>query len=179
MQEKSQYDARAVGAISGSTRTKGLVWGLIGGLAATIVIDLLTMAVLPLMGSPADGGFSIIGDTAAGFLALFGIDLAGGVPLGLGLHYLIGLVLGVIFGAAVTRMRALRLNSMRKGLGLGILFAEVISLPIVVLPPIILQLSTSSTAQWLGFCLVMHAIWGTVLGLVVGWGVRSATQARV
>ncbi len=179
MQEKSQYDERAVGAISSSISTKGLVWGLIGGLAATIVIDLLTMAVLPLLGSPADGGFSIIGDTAAGFLALVGIDLAGGVPLGLGLHYLIGLVLGAVFGAAVTRMRALRLNSIRKSLGLGILFAEVISLPLVVLPPIILQLPASGVAQWLGFCLVMHGVWGTVLGLVVGWGVRSATRARV
>ena len=100
-------------------RTKGLVFGLVAGLVATIVIDLITMGVLPFMGLPADGGFSTIGDTAAGFFALFGMNVTGGTPLGVVLHYLIGLVLGVIFGAGVTRINALRLNSTKKGVGLA------------------------------------------------------------
>ena len=166
------HDSRAEGAIVGGTRTKGLVFGLVAGLAATIVIDLITIGALPFVGLPADGGFSVIGDTAAGFFSLFGINVTGGVPLGVVLHYLIGLALGVLFGTGVTRINALRLNSTKKGGGLGILYKEVISLPILAMPPIILQWTASAAAQWFGFSFVMHAIWGIVLGVVVSYGLR-------
>jgi hypothetical protein len=178
MAEELQVDSRSAGAIRGSARSKGLVWGLVAGLAATIVIDLITVGVLPLMGLPAEGGFSVIGDTAAGFFALLGIDMAGGVPLGVVLHYLIGLALGVLFGALVTRIDVLRLNSVKKSVGLGILYTEVISLPILVLPPIILQWTAAETAWWFAFSAFMHAIWGIVLGLVVTYGLHTATAAR-
>jgi hypothetical protein len=149
-------------------RSRGLVLGLAGGVAATAVIDLVTAVVLPLMGLPADGGFAVIGDTAAGFLALFGVAVAGGVALGAVLHYLIGAALGVLFGWAVTRIAALRLSSVKKGVGLGILYTEIISLPILVLPPIILK--WPSPAWWFEFSFVMHAIWGAVLGAIVAFG---------
>jgi hypothetical protein len=172
MDEALRQDSRTEDAIRTGARRKGLLLGVAGGVAATVVIDLVTAGVLPLMGLPADGGFSVIGDTAAGFLALFGIGVAGGVPLGVVLHYLIGAALGVLFAAAVTRIPALRLSSIKKGVGLGILYAEIISLPIVLMPPIILKLGASEAARWFGFCLVMHAIWGTVLGIVVAYGLR-------
>jgi len=108
-------------------RAKGPAFGLIAGLVATIVIDLILMGYLLFRGQPADDGFAVIGDTTAGFFALFGIHVAGGVLPGLVWHYLIGFALGLIFGAAVTRFDALRLNSMKKGVGLGILYAEIIN----------------------------------------------------
>jgi hypothetical protein len=160
-----------------SIRSKGLTLGLAGGVAATVVIDLITAAVLPLIGLPADGGFAVIGDTAAGFLALFGIAVAGGVALGAVFHFLIGAALGVLFGAAVTRISAFRLGSIKKGVGLGILYTEIISLPILVLPPIILKWPAPEAAQWFGFSFVMHAIWGSVLGAIVAWGLRRRQTA--
>ena len=177
MEQKLRYDSRATGAFGDGT-LKGMAIGLVGGLAATIVIDLITVGVLPFVGLPADGGFIVIGDTAAGSFALFGIGVAGGIPLGVLMHYLIGLALGAIFGAAVTRIDALLLNSIRKGLGLGILYTEVISLPLLVLPPIILKWTASAAGQWFGFSFVMHAIWGTSLALVVIRGLRSGTAAK-
>ena len=169
---QEECDSRAERHVINATLHKGMVAWLVGGLAATIVIDLITVGVLPLMGAPAEGGFAIIGDTAAGFMSLLGINVAGGVPLGAVLHYLIGLALGGILGAAVTRIGALRLNSMKKGLGLGILYTEVISLPILVTPPIILKWTVSTAAQWFGFSFFMHAIWGVVLGVVVSRRLR-------
>jgi hypothetical protein len=169
LQQSSHSQAPADGRV----RTRVFALGVAGGVAATIVIDLVTVAVLPLMGLPADGGFSVIGDTAAGFLALFGIGAAGGVALGAVLHYLIGAVLGGIFGLAVVRFPALRLSSIRKGVGLGILYTEIISLPILVLPPIILNWTTPEALWWFGFSAVMHAIWGAVLGTVMSFGLRS------
>jgi hypothetical protein len=174
LDETLQEGTRTEDAVRNGARSKGLVWGLAGGVAATIVIDLITAAVLPLMGSPADGGFTVIGDTAAGFLALFGMQVAGGALLGAVLHYLIGAALGVLFGLAVTRIAALRLTSLKKGVGLGILYTEIISLPILVTPPIILHWSGSQAAFWFGFSFVMHAIWGAVLGAVVARGLRPS-----
>jgi len=121
MEKRLLHDSRAKGTMGSGARAKGLVLGLIAGLVATIVCGLLMMGFLLFMGQPADAGFAVIGDTTAGFFSLFGIDLAGGVPPGVVWHYLIGLALGVIFVTAVTRFDALRLNSMKKGVGLGIL----------------------------------------------------------
>ena len=167
-----------MGAMGSGARSKGLVLGLIAGLVATIVIDLVMMGYLLVMGQPAEAGFVVIGDTTAGLFSLLGMDVAGGVLPGVVWHYVIGLALGVIFGAIVTRFDALRLNSMKKGVGLGILYAEVISVPILVLPPLILKWTASAAAGVFGFYVVMHAIWGTLLGLAVSYGLRSAMAAR-
>ena len=164
--------------MSSGARAKGLVLGFIAGLMATIVVDLIMMGFLLIRGQPADDGFTVIGDTAAGFFSLFGIDMAGGVPPGVAWHYLIGLALGVIFGAAVTRFDALRLDSMKKGVGLGILYTEVMSIPMLVMVPIMLKRTASDTAGLFGFFFVMHAIWGILLGVVVSYGLRSAMAAR-
>ncbi|RPI50093.1 MAG: hypothetical protein EHM56_11420, partial [Chloroflexi bacterium] len=94
-----------------TTGTKGAIAGLLAGLAATISIDVLTMLVLPLMGAPADGGFILIGNTAAAFFAGIGIHVAGGVPLGLFFHYVIGVALGGLFGVVVSSRAALRTAS--------------------------------------------------------------------
>ncbi len=179
MEERLAHDSRAKGAMGSGARAKGLVIGTVASLVATIVVDLIMMVFLLFRGQPADGGFAVIGDTTAGFFSLFDIDVAGGVPLGVVWHYLIGLALGVIFGAAVTQFDALRLTSMKKGVGLGILYTEFISVPILVLPPIILKWTASATAQLFGFYFVMHAIWGILLGIVVSYGVRRATAARL
>jgi hypothetical protein len=178
MEEGLQHDSRAKDAMGSAARAKGPVLGLVAGLVATIVIDLILIGFLLFTGQPADSGFAVIGDTTAGFLSLFGIDVVGGVLPGVVWHYLIGLALGIIFGAAVTRFDALRLDSMKKGVGLGILYAEIISVPLLVLPPIILKWSASDTAALLRFYFVMHAIWGILLGVVMSYGLRSAMADR-
>jgi hypothetical protein len=155
--------------------TRATLFGLLGGLLATIVIDILTIALLLAMGLPWNFGFVLIGDTAAAFFALLGLDVAGGVPLGAALHYLIGVALGGLFGAAVSRLRPLRLSSTRKAIGLGILYTEVISLPILATPPILLKMATADIVRWFGLSFFMHAIFGLVLGLVVLYGLRPKT----
>jgi hypothetical protein len=127
---------------------------------------------------PAVVSFSTIGDTAAAFFSLIGIHMAGGVPLGAGVHYLLGLVLGVIFGAGVFQEYALRVDTTKKCVVLSILYIEVTSQPILATSPIILKMTAPETLQWFGVSAVMHLIWGVVLGAVVGYGLRSATVAR-
>jgi hypothetical protein len=178
MEESLQHDSSAKDATGSGARVKGLVLGLIAGLVATIVVDLIMMGVLLFRENPADAGFAVIGDTAAGFFSLFGVDVAGGALPGLVWHYLIGLAFGVIFVAAVTRFDALRLTSIKKGVGLGILYTEVMSIPMLVQVPIFLKRTASDTAVLLGFFFVMHAIWGIILGVIVSYGLRSEMAAR-
>jgi hypothetical protein len=173
MEERLQHDSRAKDVMGRDARAKRLALGLIAGLVATIVVDLIMMGVLLFGGKPADAGFAVIGDTAAGFFSLFGVDVAGGGLPGLAWHYLIGLAFGVIFVAAVTRFDALRLTSMKKGVGLGILYTELISIPMLVQVPIFLKQTASDTAGLFIFFFVMHAIWGLLLGIVVSYGLRS------
>lgn len=158
--------------------TRGMILGLIGGLAGTIAMDLVLTGVFSVMGMPADLTFSFIGDTAAGFFTMIGIDIAGGVPLGAAVHYLIGLVLGVIFGVAVSQVDALRVDTLKKGVVLGILYIEIISLPILATAPLIKKMTSSDTLQWFGLSFAMHLICGVVLGVIVSYGLRFVTATK-
>jgi hypothetical protein len=104
--------------------------------------------------------------------------MAGGFPLGMTVYYLLGLVLGGIFGATVARFDALRVNTLKRGVAFAVLYAEVLSQPILATSPIILKMPASETLQWFGVSAVMHLIWGVVLGAVVSYGLRSATAAK-
>ena len=178
MRENIQPDARVASQMKKVALTRGMVWGFIGGFAGTIVMNLVLVGMLSTVGLPAASPFSTIGDTAAGFFALIGIETAGGVPLGVAVYYLLGLVLGAIFGATVVRVDALRVNTTKKGVVLAVLYAEVLSQPILATSPIILKMTASETWQWFGVSAVMHLIWGVVLGVVVSYGLRSATAAK-
>jgi hypothetical protein len=56
---------------------------------------------------------TLVGDTVARFLEMFGAKIAGGVPTGMVTHYLVGPLFGVLFGGAVTRLSALQGGSKR------------------------------------------------------------------
>ena len=47
------------------------------------------------------------------------------------MHYLIGPVLGIVFGTAVSQVDALRVNTIKKVSVFGILYTQVISQPIL------------------------------------------------
>lgn len=151
--------------------------GLIGGLAGTIVMDLVLIATLLAVGLPAVASFATIGDTAAGFFALFGIQVAGGATLSAIMHYLLGLTLGAIFGAVLFRVGALRVRSIKKGVLLGVLYIEIISQPILATSPLVLEMTTTETLQWFGVSFVMHLIWGIVLGAMVSYRLLSTASA--
>ena len=110
---------------------EGLGWGLIGGLAGTMVMDLVLMGALSAVGLPALTCFSIVGNTVARFFSMLGIEMAGGIPTGVATHYLIGPLVGVIFGAVVARVDALRVNTLKKSIILAILYVEILSQPIL------------------------------------------------
>ena len=160
---------------------KGVAWGFLGGLVGTLVMDILLMATLLVLRQPALMCFSIVGDTVARFLALFGAQIAGDVPTGVVTHYVVGPLFGMLFGAAVTKFPALREGTLKKVMIAAFVYVEILSQPILATTPILLKMETLATLQWFGGSFVMHLVLSIVLGVIVGYGLRSSplvTQRR-
>ena len=156
---------------------RGLGWGAIGGLAGTLVMDILLMGALLALRQPAWMCFSIVGDTVSRFLAMLGTQIAGGVPTGVAAHYVIGPLVGILFGAAVTIIPALREGTQKKITIAAFVYVELLSQPILATTPILLEMRAPAVLQWYGGSFVMHLILSIVLGVIVGYGLRPAALA--
>jgi hypothetical protein len=159
-----------------STFIRGLIAGMVGGLMATMLMYLFGAGIFALLGWPASTSISIIGDSAAAFFSPLGIGLAGGASLGIWLYYLIGLLLGVMMGIAVVSLKPLHLGSLRKRVGISILFVEVMSLPMLAAGTLALKMSAASAALWFSISFVMHLVYGLVLGVITSYGVGGVVQ---
>ncbi len=174
-----------VTTLQGNSRAKGrnthimlvsvIVWGLVGGLIGMLVVDLMLMGTLFIAGLSPLACFSTVGNTVARFFAILGVEIAGGVPVGVATHYLVGPVLGAIFGAVVAQAGAHRADSLKKCVLLAVLYGEAVSQPLFAMIPLLLKMGTSETLLWFVGSLVMHFIWGIVLGAIVSHGLRLAS----
>jgi hypothetical protein len=137
---------------------RGIPVGVLGSLTGTLVMDLVIVGELLMSRLPA-----------LSYLDLIGSIFGGGIPLGALVHLLLGSFLGIVFIVPVLRVDALRVDSVRKGVILGfsaglgsisfcVPFAILVDQPIVAL---------------LGFMTIPHLVWGTVLGAIAGYGLRS------
>ena len=90
------------------------------------------------------------------------------------------LVLGAVFGVAVSRVKRLRLGSVAKGALLGVFYIEIVSQPILVSAPLLVTMSAPDVLQWYVLSTAMHLIYGIVLGVVLAlrqrWLARVAQQ---
>lgn len=154
-----------------STFARGMVAGMVGGLAGTFLMYLFGAGIFALLGWPANTSFSIIGNSAAAFFAKLGIVLAGGVPLGMRLYFLIGLMMGALFGIAAVSLKLLQRASLRKMVGLGILYVEVLSVPLLAAGAFALNMKPADAALWFCISFILHMVYGLVLGIVTSYGV--------
>lgn len=167
----------AEGHIKRAPLAKGIAWGFLGGLAGTLVMDFLLMGALLVLRQPASMCFSIVGDTVSRFLALFGTQIAGGVPTGVVAHYVIGPLFGMLFGTVVAISPALREGTLKKITIAAFVYVEILSQPILATTPILLNMKAPATLQWYGGSFVMHLIMSIILGVIVGYGLRAHTTA--
>ena len=178
METTLQDHSQMTGRITSISLSRGLGWGLIGGLAGTAIMDLILMGALSAVGLPALTCFSIVGNTVARFFSIPSIEMARAIQMGIATHYLVGPVIGAIFGTAVARLEALRVNTLKKSILLAILYVEILSQPFVAMPPILLKMTVPAILQWYGGAFIMHLIVAVVLGAVVGRGLRLATAVN-
>jgi hypothetical protein len=143
---------------------------MVGGLAGTISMYLFGASIFALLGWPANTSFMIIGDSAAAFFSKLGVALAGGSSLGIRLYFLIGLTLGALLGIALVSLQPLHFASLKKRVGLSILYVEFMSLPLLAAGTLALKMRTAEAVLWFGISFIMHLVYGLVLGLVTSYG---------
>ena len=160
------------GRITPFSFSRGLGWGLIGGLAGTMIMDLVLMGALSAVGLPALTCFSIVGNTVACLFSMQSMETASVIQLGVITHYLVGPLFGGIFGTLVTRVEALRVYTLKKSIILAIIYIEILSQPILATAPILLKMTVPAMLQWYGGSFIMHLIMAVVLGSVVSYGLR-------
>jgi hypothetical protein len=164
-------------AVSHRTLVQGMAWGVIGGLSATMVMDLIMIGAFLAAGLSPFTCYAIVGDTLARLFALQ--DTSGGVLLGAAAHYLIGPVMGAIFGIAARSVPSLQAGSWKKAILFAVLYAEILSQPMLALTPVLLRMTASETVQWYSGSFAMHLIWGCVLGALWSQGVRLPAASLV
>ncbi len=62
----------------------------------------------------------------------------------------------------MAKIDALRVDTLKKGVVLAVLYVEIVSQPLLA--------TTSDTLQWFGVSFLLHMIVGVVLGLVLYYG---------
>ena len=160
-----------------ATLARGLGWGLIGGLVGTLSMDLLLMGVLFLVGLPILTCFQLVGDTAQQAFSRLGIEIAGGILVGVTAHYLIGPAIGAIFGAIMARVGTQHMLTPKKCIVLSVVSVEIVSQPLLALTALLLKLTETELLEWYGGALVMHFLMGIVLAVIVSRGLRLAAAA--
>lgn len=149
---------------------RAIARGLLGGLVATIVMDAACVAFFALAGMPLDMTYSFIGSIAGNFFSNVGLDLAGSRLLGALVHFLIGPVLGGLFGLVASRTGVFRAGSFGKRVLFAVLYAEIAGQPILATAPLFGDMTAAGILQWYGLSTAMHVIFGIVLGVVCGAG---------
>ena len=157
----------------------GVARGLVGGLVATLSMDMVLMAALSALGVPPLTCFSIVGDTVARFFSVLGLAMAGGVIPGIATHYLIGPLVGAVFAVALVLINARRGCTLKKVILLAVLYVEILAQPILAITPLLLKMTASETLLWFGGSFIMHFIFAVILGVFLFFRLRLPSVARL
>lgn len=90
------------------------------------------------------------------------------------MHLVMGSLLGLVFGVAVYRVDFLRIDTFWKGVWLGVL-AGLVTIPFGCVP--FAAVTGVPILFMVGFSFIPHLVWGAVLGVVAGLGLRSDTRS--
>jgi len=112
----------------------------------------------------------IVGEPVDGFAALIGSVLGGGTLAGVVAHLFVGSLLGLLFAAATSRVRILNIDSVRRGMWLGVL-AGLVTIPLGCVPFAIV--ADFPIVGLVSFSFIPHLVWGAVLGIIAGYAMRS------
>lgn len=135
---------------------KGVGFGIVGGLAGTVLMDIVMVLTFLIAGQPPDAFFYMVGER-----------LGDGALAGILVHNLVGLTGGFVFSLLVLTISALNINSRRKGLMLGIA-AGALTIPFGCIPLAIWL--NQPMLDVIAFSILPHLVWGTTLGWTVGYG---------
>ena len=142
---------------------KTIKYGLLGGLAGTIMMDIVMFVESWLMNQPITMNYAVIGAA-----------VGKGILHGLIIHFLIGPFLGLLFSATISLFDFIRIKSIKRTILLGF-WAGIITIPLGCVPAALL--AGVPVLDLVGFSLLPHIVWGLTLGIVIGYGLKS-TQTK-
>ncbi len=166
-------------AMKHSAFIRGIVTGMVGGLAGTSLMYFFGAGIFLLLGWPANTSITIIGNSAAAFFAKLGVVLAGGPSLGIWLFFQIGLIFGAILGVTYFGLEPFYLASPKKRVMLSILYVEGMSVPLLAAGTLALKMEAHAAVVWFGISFVMHLVYGLVLGMVLNSRIDSVKLYRL
>lgn len=147
--------------------SRGVIAGLLGGLAGDVAMQLVAAGLFALLGWPLDTSFRIIGDSALAFVSASAVPPAGHMLVGVLANVLVGIGLGALLGALVVVWKRLALTSLARSLLISFVHVEVMSVPLLAAGCLSLGLSVTSAATWCGLSCLLHLVYGVVLGAVL------------
>ena len=153
----------------------GITYGLIGGLVGSIILGALAY----LMPVPVSGSNTSLVPFFASVAVSLHVPLSISVPVGWVMNLVAGLLMGGIFGAATSFVPGLKLESIPKGIGLGII-AGVAAYALFFFPIfslIVPQLYDSINSQ-ITETLGAHIVFGIVMGGIAAAGMTTNHKAR-
>jgi hypothetical protein len=151
--------------------SKAIRTGLVGGLVGALVMGGLAL-MMPVNGQP----FFV----AAAML----MGLSGTIATAAGwmLHLIIGLLVGAVFGIAVTKINAFRVTNIKRGLawglGAGLLVWVVFFLPLMMVTGMAAMLGPMLMTMMLG-SFAAHLVYGLLLGATVGLVLPKALPVSI
>jgi len=154
---------------------RSIVGGIAGGVVGATVMSMILVASKVVMGMPLLADFVVMGTFVGG------VGEAA-IAAGFAAHYLVGFVVGGIFGALVVYVAWLKPTSGAKALSIGVVFGAVVWL-IVFLPvamwgfaPIMMGMmgpaASAMLPMVLGLGFVEHLLYGAIVGVVTYAAVR-------
>ena len=73
----------------------------------------------------------------------------------------------------LSKISALHIYSLKKCILLAVVYAEIISQPLLAMTTILLKMTAKDTLLWFSASFVMHFLYGVVLGAIISCGFRS------
>jgi hypothetical protein len=115
--------------------------------------------------------YIITGESLNTSFVLYGALVGAGVWTGFVLHILFGSALGIVFGLLISRFDLLRIDSIGRGIWVG-LAAGLVTIPLGCIPFALIV--GVPLLQMISMVTVPHIVWGLVLGGVTGYLLESS-----
>ena len=163
-------------SISGRRLTPTLRQGLIAGVISTLATDISMLLLFTANGTPLDYFLRLIGSAV---LAPFPGDGVPVLPVALAADYGIGIVAGIGFTVAVSRIPRLRLSNWPRAVIIGLVFGEVLGGVLYWVMAALLQLPVEQTLPLFGTASFFHLVWGVALGLSARWLTTAPVSGKV
>jgi len=132
-----------------------IIYSLIGSLVGTVAMDIVLFLEYYLSGQPLTTSF-----------ILFGSIIGRGAGEGLVLHFLFGSILGIIFGILISRFDSFNVDSMGKGIKVGVM-AGLVTIPLGCIPFAVM--ASIPLTIMIPFVTIPHLVWGLVIGGISGY----------